>query len=100
MRRGLSLPRETRLFMCHDYKAPGREVFAWETTVGEQLDRNVHIGAGIGEDRYVAMREARDATLKLPKLLYQAIQVNIRGGRLPPPDVNGVRYLKLPLTLP
>ena len=100
MQRVLSLPRETRLFMCHDYKAPGREVFAWETTVGEQLDRNVHIGAGIGEDRYVAMREARDATLKLPKLLYQAIQVNIRGGRLPPPDANGVRYLKLPLTLP
>ena len=98
--RVLSLPRETRLFMCHDYKAPGRDVFAWETTVGEQLDRNVHIGSGVGEDAYVTMREARDATLKLPKLLYQAIQVNIRGGRLPPPDANGVRYLKLPLTLP
>jgi glyoxylase-like metal-dependent hydrolase (beta-lactamase superfamily II) len=100
MHRLLSLPRETRLFMCHDYKAPGRDVFAWETTVGEQLDRNVHIGGGVGEDDYVAMREARDATLKLPKLLYPAIQVNIRGGRLPPADANGITYLKLPLTLP
>jgi glyoxylase-like metal-dependent hydrolase (beta-lactamase superfamily II) len=99
MHRILSLPREIRLFMCHDYKAPGREVFAWETTVGEQLDRNVHIGGGVSEDAYVAMREARDATLKLPKLLYPAIQVNIRGGRLPSPDANGITYLKLPLTL-
>jgi glyoxylase-like metal-dependent hydrolase (beta-lactamase superfamily II) len=100
MRRILELPRETRLFMCHDYKAPGREVFAWETTVGEQLDRNVHIGGGVTEDDYVAMREARDATLKAPKLLYPAIQVNIRGGRLPPADANGTSYIKIPLTLP
>ena len=100
MQRILSLPRETRLFMCHDYKAPGREVFAWETTVGEQCDRNVHIGGGVGEEDYVAMRTARDATLKVPKLLYPAIQVNIRGGRLPPADANGTRYLKLPLSLP
>lgn len=100
MHRILSLPRETRLFMCHDYKAPGRDTFAWETTVGEQLDRNVHIGGGVGEDDYVAMREARDATLKVPKLLYPAIQVNIRGGRMPPPEANGTIYLKLPLTLP
>jgi glyoxylase-like metal-dependent hydrolase (beta-lactamase superfamily II) len=100
MHRILSLPRETRLFMCHDYKAPGREVFAWETTVGEQLDRNVHIGRGVSEEDFVAMREARDATLKLPKLLYPAIQVNIRGGRLPPPDASGITYLKLPVTLP
>jgi glyoxylase-like metal-dependent hydrolase (beta-lactamase superfamily II) len=100
MRRILSLPREMRLFMCHDYKAPGREVFAWETTVGEQLDRNVHIGGGVSEDDYVAMRTARDATLKVPKLLYPAIQVNIRGGRLPPAEANGTRYLKLPLSLP
>jgi hypothetical protein len=100
MHRILSLPLETRLFMCHDYKAPGREVFAWETTVGEQLDRNVHIGGAVSEDAYVAMREARDATLNLPKLLYPAIQVNICGGRLPRPDANGITYLKLPLTLP
>ena len=100
MQRVLALPRETRLFMCHDYKAPGRDAFAWETTVGEQRERNVHIGGGVGEDDYVAMRTARDATLKVPKLLYSAIQVNIRGGRLPPPDANGTRYLKLPLSLP
>ena len=100
MQRILSLPRETRLFMCHDYKAPGRDAFAWETTVGEQRDRNVHIAGGVGEDDYVAMRTARDATLKVPKLLYPAIQVNIRGGRLPPAEANGMRYLKLPLSLP
>jgi glyoxylase-like metal-dependent hydrolase (beta-lactamase superfamily II) len=99
MHRILSLPRGTRLFMCHDYKAPGRDTFAWETTVGEQLDRNVHLGGGVAEDDYVAMRTTRDATLKVPKLLYPAIQVNIRAGRLPPPDANGVSYLKLPLTV-
>jgi len=99
MRRILSLPPATRLFMCHDYKAPGREEFAWETSVAEQLERNVHIGGGVDEDAYVAMREARDATLKAPKLLYPAIQVNIRGGRLPPPDAQGRRYLMIPLTL-
>jgi glyoxylase-like metal-dependent hydrolase (beta-lactamase superfamily II) len=100
MQRILALPRATRLFMCHDYKAPGREVFAWESSVGEQLDENVHVGGGVGEDDYVAMREARDATLNVPKLLYPAIQVNIRGGRLPPADANGTSYLKIPLTLP
>ena len=97
IRRILSLPRETRLFLCHDYKAPGRDRFAWETTVGEQLDRNVHIGAGKSEDEYVAMRQARDATLCAPKLLYPAIQVNIRAGRLPPADEDGRRYLKIPV---
>jgi glyoxylase-like metal-dependent hydrolase (beta-lactamase superfamily II) len=99
MRRILSLPRETRLFMCHDYKAPGRDDFAWETTVADELDRNVHIGGEVGEDAYVAMREARDSTLKPPKLLYPAIQVNIRAGRLPSPDEQGRRFLTLPLTL-
>lgn len=99
MRRVLALPRATRLFMCHDYKAPGRDQFAWETTVGEQLDRNVHIGGGVGEDDYVAMRTMRDATLTMPKLLYPAIQVNIRGGRLPPPEANGTRYIKVPLSV-
>ena len=100
MHRVLSLPREMRLFMCHDYKAPGRDEFAWETTVGEQLDRNVHIGGGVGEQDYVAMRRTRDATLNLPKLLYPAIQVNIRAGRLPPADADGSQYLKVPLSLP
>jgi glyoxylase-like metal-dependent hydrolase (beta-lactamase superfamily II) len=100
IQRILSLPRETRLFMCHDYKAPGRSEFAWETTVGEQLERNVHIGGGVAEEDYVAMREARDATLKTPKLLYPAIQVNIRGGRFPPASSTGARYLRLPLQIP
>ena len=100
MQRILSLPCETRLFMCHDYKAPGRDSFAWETTVGEQIDGNVHIGGGVGEEDYVAMRQKRDATLKVPKLLYPAIQVNIRGGRMPPADEEGRRYLLMPLTLP
>lgn len=97
IRRILSLPRETRLFLCHDYKAPGRDRFAWETTVGEQLDRNVHLAGGKSEDEYVAMRRARDATLCAPKLLYPAIQVNIRAGRLPPPEENGTRYLRIPV---
>lgn len=100
IRRILSLPREIRLFMCHDYKAPGRDRFAWETTVGEELDRNIHVGGGVTEEAYVAMRAARDATLCAPKLLYPAIQVNIRGGRLPAPDANGRTYLKIPLSLP
>jgi glyoxylase-like metal-dependent hydrolase (beta-lactamase superfamily II) len=100
IRRILSLPRETRLFLCHDYKAPGRDDFAWETTVGDELDRNVHIHAGVSEEEYVAMRHARDASLCAPRLLYPAIQVNIRAGRLPPPDENGWSYLKLPLSIP
>lgn len=100
MHRILSLPRHTRLFMCHDYKAPGRDRFAWETDVGQQLDANVHIAGGVTEDDYVAMRETRDATLKAPKLLYPAIQVNIRGGRLPPRQSNGMSYLRLPLDAP
>jgi glyoxylase-like metal-dependent hydrolase (beta-lactamase superfamily II) len=98
IQRILSLPRETRLFMCHDYKAPGREQFAWETTVGEQLDRNVHIGGGKAEDAFVEMREGRDATLNVPKLLYPAIQVNIRGGRLPPAEADGSRFLRIPVS--
>ena len=100
IQRLLSRPSETRLFMCHDYKAPGRDKYAWETTVGEERDCNVHIGGAVSEDDYVAMREARDATLHAPKLLYPSIQVNIRGGRIPPPESNGERYLKLPLSLP
>jgi glyoxylase-like metal-dependent hydrolase (beta-lactamase superfamily II) len=98
MQRILALPRETRLFMCHDYKAPGRDSFAWETTVGEQVDRNIHIGGGVSEDDYVAMREARDATLSVPKLLYPSIQVNLRAGQLPPAEAGGMRFLKIPLS--
>lgn len=95
----LSLPDETRLFMCHDYKAPGRDKYAWETTVAEEKRDNVHIGGGRTEDDYVAMREARDATLAAPALLMPSIQVNIRAGKLPPADSNGVTYLKIPVKL-
>ena len=83
--------------MCHDYKAPGRDHFAWETSVGEEKRRNLHVHEGVTEDEFVAMREARDATLKPPKLLLPAIQVNIRGGRLPPAEANGVSYLRIPI---
>jgi glyoxylase-like metal-dependent hydrolase (beta-lactamase superfamily II) len=97
IRRILALPPETRLFTCHDYKAPGRDVFAWESTVGEQRERNPHIHDGIGEEEFVAMRQARDSALSTPKLLLPAIQVNIRAGRFPPAEANGVRYLMIPV---
>ncbi len=100
IRRLLSLPDETRLFLCHDYKAPGRDRFAWETTVGEQKRNNPHVHEGIGEEEFVAMREARDSTLPVPKLLYPSIQVNIRAGRFPPAETNGKRYLRIPLSGP
>lgn len=93
----LSLPGETRLFLCHDYKAPGRDQFVWETTVGAERSGNVHVHDGIGEDAFVAMRTERDATLGMPKLILPSVQVNMRAGHLPPPEANGTRYLKLPL---
>ena len=99
IRRLLSLPPETRLFMCHDYKAPGRDRFAWETTVAEQRRANQHVHDGISEDEFVAMREARDRSLATPKLLIPSIQVNMRAGRFPPADGDGVRYLRIPVTL-
>jgi hypothetical protein len=85
--------------MCHDYKAPGREHFAWETTVAEERARNVHVHEGVSEDEFVKMRTARDATLATPLLLLPSIQVNMRAGRLPPAEGNGVRYLKVPVEL-
>lgn len=94
----LSLPPETRLFMCHDYKAPGRDTYAWETTVREQRERNVHIGGGKTEDEFVTARKTRDATLSAPTLLLPSIQVNIRAGAFPPAEDNGVRYLRIPVT--
>jgi glyoxylase-like metal-dependent hydrolase (beta-lactamase superfamily II) len=97
IQRILALPPQTRLFMCHDYKAPGREAFAWETTVADERARNVHIHEGVSEDAFVTMREARDKTLSMPTLILPSIQVNIQAGELPPPESNGVRYLKLPL---
>ena len=99
IRRILSLPAETRLFLCHDYKPEGRADYAWETTVGEQRARNVHIHDGIGEDEFAAQRAARDRTLAPPLLLLPSLQVNIRAGRLPRPESNGVSYLKIPLSV-
>jgi glyoxylase-like metal-dependent hydrolase (beta-lactamase superfamily II) len=99
IRRLLALPPATRLFMCHDYKAPGRDRYAWETTVEEERTKNVHVHEGVSEDAFVAMRTARDAKLSAPALLMPSIQVNIRAGQLPPADVNGVRYLKVPVKL-
>jgi glyoxylase-like metal-dependent hydrolase (beta-lactamase superfamily II) len=99
IRKLLSLPPETRLFMCHDYKAPGRDEFGWETTVAEQRRSNQHIRDGVSEDEFVAMREARDKTLATPRLLIPSIQVNMRAGRFPPADADGVRYLRIPVTL-
>jgi len=99
IRKLLSLPPDTRLFMCHDYKAPGRDRFAWETTVAEERRANQHIRDGVGEDEFVAMREARDRTLATPKLLIPSIQVNMRAGRFPPAEDDGVRYLRIPVKL-
>lgn len=95
----LALPPQTRLFMCHDYKAPGREDYAWETSVAEQRASNKHVHEGISEDEFVAMREKRDATLAAPTLLLPSIQVNIRAGKFPPAEANGVRYLVIPVKL-
>jgi glyoxylase-like metal-dependent hydrolase (beta-lactamase superfamily II) len=99
IQRILALPAETRLFMCHDYKAPGRDRYAWETTVGEQRAQNVHVHEGVSEHEFVEMRTKRDAKLDAPLLLLPSIQVNIRAGKLPPAEADGVRYLKIPVEL-
>ena len=93
----LALPDETRLFMCHDYKAPGRDEFAWETTVATQRSDNVHLKDGVSRDGFAAFRDGRDAGLNMPKLLLPAIQVNIRAGEMPSPEDNDIAYLKIPL---
>jgi len=97
IRRLLELPGETRLFMCHDYKAPGRDTYAWETTVEEQRRNSVHVHDGITEDEFVAMRETRDADLAVPRLLLPSVQVNIRAGKFPEAEENGVSYLRIPV---
>ncbi|SFV26179.1 MBL fold metallo-hydrolase [Hyphomicrobium facile] len=99
IRRLLQLPEETRLFLCHDYKADGRDEYAWETTVGAERASNIHVHEGVSEDEFVAMRTTRDATLSMPKLILPSVQVNMRGGRLPESEDNGTRYLKLPLNV-
>ena len=97
LRRVLALPPETRLFMCHDYLPAGREEYVWETTVAAERAGNIHAHDGITEDEFVAMREARDATLDMPRLILPSVQVNMRAGHMPPADDNGVTYLKLPV---
>jgi len=85
--------------MCHDYKAPGRDHFAWESTVAEERARNIHVRDGVDEAAFVALRTKRDATLAAPVLLLPSVQVNIRAGNLPPPEANGISYLKIPVRL-
>jgi glyoxylase-like metal-dependent hydrolase (beta-lactamase superfamily II) len=97
IRRILDLPPETRLFVAHDYKAPGRDEFAWETTVANERAHNVHVRDGISEQAFVRLREAKDATLTPPRMMYPSIQMNMRAGKLPPPDEQGQRYLRIPI---
>ncbi len=98
IRRVLALPRIMRLFMCHDYGPGGREI-RWQSTVGEERDNNIHVRDGIDEEAFVRMRTERDATLALPRLIIPSIQVNMRGGRLPEPDADGKRFLKVPVNV-
>ncbi|WP_341704498.1 MBL fold metallo-hydrolase [Ferrovibrio sp.] len=97
IRKIFALPPQTRLFLCHDYKAPGRDDYRWETTVAEERAHNIHVHDGISEDAFAAMRQQRDATLGMPRLILPSVQVNMRAGSLPPPEPNGMRYLKLPV---
>ena len=97
IRRLLTLPEETRIYLCHDYKAPGRDDYQWESTVAEQRKTNVHVHDGVSEKDFVAMRTERDKSLSVPKLILPSVQVNIRGGHLPEPEDNGVSYIKIPV---
>ena len=97
IQRILSLPDNTRLFLCHDYKAPGRDDFCWETTVAEEKENNIHVGGGKSEEEFVSFRTARDAQLNMPRLIIPSIQVNMRAGKLPPAEDNGTVYLKVPI---
>jgi glyoxylase-like metal-dependent hydrolase (beta-lactamase superfamily II) len=99
IKRLMLLPGEARMFMCHDYKAPGRDDYAWETTVAAERIGNIHVHDGVTEEEFVQMRNARDATLSMPKLILPSVQVNMRAGRLPPPEENGVHYLKIPVNV-
>lgn len=97
IRRLLELPGETRLYLCHDYMAPGREVFAWESSVAQQREANIHVRDGVSEDEFVAMRTARDKTLAMPALIMPSVQVNMRAGHFPAPEANGISYLRIPV---
>ncbi len=90
-------PDETRMFLCHDYKAPGRGEFVWETTIGEQKRSNIHVKDGTSREDFIKMRNARDAMLDMPKLILPSVQVNMRAGDMPPPEDNGIRYMKVPI---
>lgn len=92
-----SLPDETRVFLCHDYKAPGRDEYAWETTIGDEKHNNIHLKNETSREDFIAMRTARDKTLNMPKLILPSVQVNIRAGELPQADTNGITYLQIPL---
>ena len=91
------LPNETRAFMCHDYKAAGRDEFAWESTISEQKEKNIHVNRSINEREFIEMRTVRDAKLSMPKLLLPSVQVNMRAGNFPEPEANGKQYLKVPI---
>jgi len=99
IRRLMELPDETKVFLCHDYLGPDRKDYVWETTIAAQRDGNIQVRQGISEEAFVTMRETRDATLAMPRLILPSVQVNIRAGHLPEPEANGVSYLKLPLNL-
>ena len=97
IQRIFALPDDTRVFLCHDYKTPGRDGFVHETSVGAERRENIHVREGTAEEEFVRMRSARDATLAMPRLLLPSVQVNMRGGKFPPAEDNGVAYLKIPL---
>lgn len=97
IRKVLALPAQTRLFMCHDYKAPGRDAYAWETAVAAERAGNIHVHDGVTEQAFIDLRTARDKTLAMPVLILPAVQVNMRAGHMPPADDNGVTYLKIPV---
>lgn len=99
IQRLFALPDSSRVFLCHDYKAPGRTEFVWETTIGAERQTNVHVHEGVDEETFVQMREQRDRTLAMPKLILPSVQVNMRAGSLPAPESNGTRYLKLPVNV-
>ena len=90
-------PDATRMFLCHDYKAPGRDEYLWQTTIGEQKRANIHVKVGTSRDEFIKMRTERDATLAMPKLILPSVQINMRAGDMPPPEDNGVRYMKVPI---
>lgn len=97
IQRLFALPDETRVFLCHDYKAPGRDTYMFETTIADEKAHNIHVGGSVSKEDFVKMRNARDATLDMPKLILPSVQINMRAGNLPEPEDNGQRYMKLPI---